>query len=150
MRHGWTFGAALQAFYYCVWSGSVTRVTIFVESDSTQVTLGTMATGLESRFSQKDSTRVNINDSGRESESFLQNLWLSPWSTSPVCLHARKLSFFPSVMIKIGANFLFRLSSRVILYFKYEVFRTITEGDLRPCFSLKGQQGTIYWHIIVA
>jgi len=42
---------------------SVTRVTIFGDSDSTRVTLRKMVTRLESRFSQNDSTRDTDNDS---------------------------------------------------------------------------------------
>jgi len=40
---------------------------------------------LESLFSQNDSTRVTINDSMLESESFLQNLWVSDGQTQFVC-----------------------------------------------------------------
>ena len=59
-----------------------------------------------------------------------QSLWL----TNPVCLHTKKWSFFGPVMIKIGANFLFWLSSRVMLYPKGQVFITCTEVDLRFAF----------------
>ena len=56
----------------------------------------------------------------------------SPRSTNPVCWHTKKWSFFGPVMIKISANFLFWLSSRVILglYPKGQVFITCTEVDL--------------------
>jgi len=43
-------------------------------------------------------------------------------------------------MIKIGANFLFWLSSRVMLYPKCEVFITCTEVDLRFAFTV-GPEG---------
>jgi len=36
-----------------------------------------------------------------------------------------------------------------MLNFKDQAFSTYTEVDLRLCFSLRGQQGTIYWNIIV-
>jgi len=51
--------------------------------------------------------------------------------------------------MKSGAHFMFWLSSRVMLQFKDQVFPTITEEDVRLCFSLRGQQGTMYCHIIV-
>jgi len=50
----------------------------------------------------------------------------SLWSTNPVCLHTKKWLFFGPVMIKIGANFLFWLSSRSILCPKGQVFITCT------------------------
>jgi len=40
----------------------MTRVTNFVDLDSTLVTLRTKVTRLEWRFSQVDSTRVTVND----------------------------------------------------------------------------------------
>ena len=58
----------------------------------------------------------------------------SLWSTTPVCLHAKKWSFFGPVMIKNGANFLFWLSSCAILYPKGQVFITCAEVDLRFAF----------------
>jgi len=58
----------------------------------------------------------------------------SIWATNPVSLHTKKWSFFGPVMIKIGANFLFWLSSRVILYPKGQAFVTCTEVDLRFAF----------------
>jgi len=36
-----------------------------------------------------------------------------------------------------------------MLPFKVQVFPTCTEVDLRFCISLMGQQGTIYWHLII-
>jgi len=110
-----------------------TRVTIIGDSDSTRVTLRKMMTRLESRFSQNDSTRVTINDSRLESESFLKNLRACDRQTQFVCIQ-RKDNFFGPVMIKIGANFLFWLSSRVILYPKGQVFITYTEVDVRFAF----------------
>ena len=58
----------------------------------------------------------------------------SLWSKNLVCLHTKKWSYFGPVMIKIGANFLFWLSSCVILYPKGQVFTTCTEVDLRFAF----------------
>jgi len=46
-------------------SDSVTRVTIYGDSDSTRVTLRKMVTQLKSRFSQNDSTRVTVVDSSQ-------------------------------------------------------------------------------------
>ena len=55
----------------------------------------------------------------------------SLWSTNPVCLHTKKWSFFGPLIFKIAENFLFWLSSRVILYPNGQVFVTCTEVDLR-------------------
>jgi len=41
--------------------------------------------GLDSRFSENDSTRVTINDSRLKSESFLKNLWPYDGQTHFVC-----------------------------------------------------------------
>jgi len=125
-----------------------TRVTIFGDSDSTRVTLRKMVTDstLFTFLTEwLDSTRVTIYDSTVESESFLQSRW---W-TNPVGLYTKKWSFFASVMLKIGANFLFWLSSRAMLPCKNQVSPTCTEVDLWLCVSLMGRQGTIYWHLIV-
>jgi len=46
-------------------------------------------------------------------------------------------------MFKIGANFLFCLFSPSMLALKDQVSPTCTEVDLRLCFSVMGQQGTI-------
>ena len=59
---------------------------------------------------------------------------MSPCWTIPLRLHTKKRGFFASVMIKIGANFLFCLSSRSMLHFKDCVFPTCMEVDLRLCF----------------
>ena len=50
------------------WTGSCSTLT--------RVTLRKMMTRFKSRFSQNYSTRVTVNDSSLESESFLQNLWV--------------------------------------------------------------------------
>ena len=50
------------------------------------------------------------------------------------CLHTRKWAFFASMMIKIGRNFLFWLSSRAMLQFTDQVSPTYTAVDLRLCF----------------
>ena len=60
-------------------------------------------TRLESRFSQNDSTRITVNDSRLESESFFAKR-RSSWSTNPVRLHTKKWAFVASVMTKIGGN----------------------------------------------
>jgi len=41
--------------------------------------------------------------------------------TNPLHVHVKKLEFFASVVIKIGANFLFCLYSRSMLHFKGQV-----------------------------
>ena len=74
----------------------------------------------------------------------------SLWSTNPVCLHTKKWSFFGPGMIKIGATFLFWLSSPVILYPKGQVFITCTEVDLRFAFHWGGRRAhpIRYLHIM--
>ena len=104
-----------------------------------------MVTRLESHFSQNDSTRVTINDSRLESESFLQNLWAPDEQVQYVCTQ-RKWAFFASVMIKIGTNFLFWVSSRAILHFKNLSVPNLHRNRPETMLSLKGQQGTIYRH----
>jgi len=45
----------------------------------------------------------------------------------------KEISIFASVMIKIGANFMFCLSSRAMLHFKDQVSPTCIEEDLGLC-----------------
>jgi len=53
-------------------------------------------------------------------------------------------------MIKIGANFLFFLSSRSVLYFKGQAPQLAQRYfRLETFLSLRGQLCTIYWHFIV-
>jgi len=70
-----------------------------------------MLTRLESRFSQNDSTRVTINDSRLDTGSFFQNLLACDGQTQFVFI-LNKRAIFASVIIKIGRNFVFCLSSR--------------------------------------
>jgi len=70
---GLYFGKLISSYYVTRVNDS-TQITIFGDSDLIRVTLKKMVIRLESRFSQNDSTRVTINDSRLESESFLQNL----------------------------------------------------------------------------
>ena len=107
-----------------------TRVTIFGDSDSTRVTLRKMMTRLESRFSQNDSTRVTINDSSQSHFCKISELLID----KPSLFAYKEMIIFGPVMIKIGANFLFWLSRRVILYPKGQVFITFTEVDPRFAF----------------
>jgi len=61
--------------------------------------------------------------------------FLSLGWTNPIRLHTKKWAFCASVMMKIGKNFQFWLStSRTMLQFKDQVFSTCTEVDLRFCF----------------
>jgi len=50
------------------------------------------------------------------------------------------MSFFASVMMEICANFIFWLSTAVVLklHFKDQVFPAYTEVDQRLSFSLRG------------
>jgi len=135
-------------------SDSVTRVNDWTRLDSSH---DFWWLGLDSSHVEKngDSTQVTYfteclessHNQWLESESFLQNLSL--WWANTVCLHTNKWAFFALVILNIGANFLFPLSSRAMLPFKVQVSPTITETDLRFCFSIMGQQGTINWHLIV-
>jgi len=104
-----------------------TRVTSFGDSDSTRVTLKKIVTRLDSSHSQWLETRVRV--------IFTKSL--SSWWTNPVRLHTKKWGFFASVMIKIGENFLFWLSSCAMLHFKDQVSPTCVEADLR-LLSLRG------------
>jgi len=107
-------------------SAYATRVTIFGDSDSNRVTLRKMVTLLDpshvfNRMSWLDSesqsmTRVRV----------ILTKSLSPWWTNPVGLYTKKWAFSASMMIKIGVNFLFCLSSRATLHFKDQVSPTCT------------------------
>jgi len=54
------------------------------------------------------------------------------------------MSFFPSVMINIGAIFLFWLCLLALLCFYGWSVPPNTELELRLCFSLRDQEGTIH------
>ena len=74
-----THGSSVHVVFLAViaWLESMTRLDssqIFFWLDASHVEKDGDSTRLESRFSQNDSTRVTINDSRLESESFLQNL----------------------------------------------------------------------------
>jgi len=114
-----------------------TRVTIFGDSDSTGVTLRIMLTRLE----LQSMTRVRV--------IFTKSR--SVWRTNPVCLHTKKWAFFASVMIKIGANFLFWLSRRAMPHFKDQVSPTCIEVDLRLHFHCSREQyiDTLSWFNVV-
>jgi len=95
----------------------------------TRVMLRKMVTRLESRFSQNDSTRVTTNDSSLNYFYKISEFLMD----KPTSFACNEMSIF-SVMIKIGANFLFCLSSRSALHCKDQVSPTWTEGDLRLFF----------------
>jgi len=82
---------------------------------------------LESRFSQNDSSRRHFYKI------------FEPLMDKPNLFPHKDIAFFASVIIKIGANFLFWLSGRAMLHSKDQVFPTCIEADLRLCFSLRGQ-----------
>jgi len=109
-----------------------TRVMIFGNSDSTRVRLRKMVTRIESRFHRM--TRLESQSMTRDSSQSHFCKISEPLINKPSFLHTKKWSFFGPVMIQIAANFLFRLSSRVILYPKGQVFITCTEVDLRFAF----------------
>jgi len=110
-----------------------TRVKIFVDSDSTWVTLRKMVSRLESifyRMTQLESQSRTLNSS--QSHFYKISEFLMDKSSS---IAHKEMSIFASVMIKIVANFLFWLSGRAMLHFKDQVSLTCTEADLRLCFN---------------
>ena len=128
-----------DTFLWFIWSevsdsvtrvNDSTRVTIFCDSKSTRVTLRKIRTRVTFFTKWLESTRV------RAIFAKSQSLW----STNPVCLHTMKWSFFGPVMIKIGENFLFWLSSRVMLYPKGQVMITCTKVDLRFAFHWEARR----------
>ena len=83
-------------------------------------------------------------DSSRNSSQSHFHKISEPVLHNPVRLHTKKWPLFASVMIKIEANILFCMSSRAICY-----ILSPPRGRLETLLSLRGQQGTIYWHLIV-
>jgi len=128
-----------------------TRVTIFGDPDSTQITLRKIVTRLESGFSQNNSTRVTFFTQWLESQSMTRDssqyyvykisefLMDKPSSFA----HKEMRGLFGSVMIKIGRNFLFWLSGCAMLHFKDQVFPTCIVEDLKLCFH-RGVSRTEY------
>jgi len=127
--------------FVCFYRPALCRVCVFIPVTAWLESM----TRLDSSHVEKDgdSTRVTFFTEWLHSS---HNQWLEIrvrvifaksqrlWSTNPVWLHTKKWSFFGPVMIKRGANFLFWLSSRVILYPNGQVFITCTEVDLRFAF----------------
>ena len=93
-----------------------TRVTIFGDSDSTRVMLRKMVTRLDSSHVFHRMTRLESQSMTRVRVIFTKSL--SCWQTNPLHVHLKKWTFFASVMIKIGANFLFCLSSHSMLHLR--------------------------------
>jgi len=95
------------------------------------------------RLESQSTTRVRV----------IFTKYLRSWRTNPVRLHTKKWEFFASVMIKIGGNFLFSLSSVSMLHFKDQVSPTYIEGDLRLCFhwgvSRAQYSDTLSWFNVV-
>jgi len=91
-----------------------------------------MVTRLESRFSQNDSTRVTLNDSRLESESFSQNLWVPDGQTQFVCIQ-RNEHFLLQRWSRLAEIFCFAclVVLRCILRIKCP---QLAEGDLTLCF----------------
>jgi len=117
------------------------------DSDSTRVTLRKMVIRLESRFSQNESIWVTVNDS---SQSNFYNIF-EFLMDKPSSFAHKKWAFFASMMIKIGANFLFCLSSFAMLQFKDQVSPPCLEVDLRFCFHGEVSRAqyidTLSWHL---
>jgi len=61
----------------------------------------------------------------------------------------RNEHFYASVMIKISWNFLFCRSNRAMLHFKDQSVTNLHRGRPETLLSLRGQQDTIYWHLVV-
>jgi len=101
-------------------------------------------TRLESRWEKWwPKTRVRV----------LFTISLSSWWTNSVRLHTKKWAFYASVMINIGANFLFCLFSCAMLHFKDQVSPPCVEVDLRLCFHWEVGRaqyiGTLSWFNVV-
>jgi len=98
---------------------------------------------LDSSHSQWLETRVRV----------IFTISLSSWWTNPVRLHTKKWGFYASVMVNIGANFLFCLSSCAMLHFKDQVSSTCVDVDLRLCFhcgvSRPQYMDTLSWFNVV-
>jgi len=109
-------------------SDSVTRV-----NDSTRVTLKKIVTRLESLFHRM--TRIDSSHSQwletRVSHFYKISEFLMD---KPSSFAHKEWALFASVIIKIGGNFLFCLSSRAMLHIKGQASPTCAEGDLRLCF----------------
>jgi len=83
-----------------------------------------------------------MDESRLDSESFCK---ISKHLIDKHSLFAHKeMSFFPSVMINIGAIFLFWLCLLALLCFYGWSVPPNTELELRLCFSLRDQEGTIH------
>ena len=109
-------------------SDSVTRV-----NDSKWVTLRKMVTQLKSFFHRM--TRLESQSMTRDtSQSHFHKISEFLMDKTSSFAHKEMSIFFASVIIKIGGNFLFCLSSRAILHVKDHVSPTYIEGDLRLCF----------------
>jgi len=125
----WTYLAVIA------WLESMTRLDSshdlwWLGLDSSHVEKNVGSTQLESCFSQNDSSHSQWLET-RVGVIFTKSL--SSWWTNPVRLHTNKWAFCASVMIKIGANFLFCLSSCAVLHFKDQLSPPYVEVDLRLC-----------------
>ena len=98
-----------------------TRVTIFGDSDSTRVTLTTMVTRLESSHVLSRMTRVESQSVTRDSSQSNFYKVSESLMDKPSLFERNEVSFCPSVMIKIGAYFLFWLSSPGVPNRGYEI-----------------------------
>jgi len=112
----------INGLYPAVASDSSSRVTIIGDWKSTRVMFFTE--WLDSSHIQWLESRARV----------ILTKCLSSWWTNPVRLHTKKWAVFASMMIKIGGNFLFCLSSRTMLHFMDQVSPTWIEGELRFCF----------------
>jgi len=95
-----------------------TRVTTFGDSDSTRATLRKMVTRLDPSHIFHRMIRLDSQSMTRDSSQSYFTKSLSPWQTNLLRVHLKIWAFLSSVVIKIGANFLFCLSSRSMLHFK--------------------------------
>ena len=92
---------------------------------------------LETRWEKwwPDSTRVTFNQWLETWVRVIFTKSLSSWWTNPVRLYTNEWAFFASVMITIGATFLFWLSSRAMLPFNGQMSPACTEVNLRLAFT---------------
>ena len=101
--------------------------------DSSHVEKNGYSIRLESHFSHNNSTRIESQSMTRVRVVFAKSL--SSWCTKQVRLHTKKWGLFALVMIKVGGNFLFCLSSRATLHFKDQGSPTTHSGRPETAFT---------------
>jgi len=114
--------------------------------DSNHIEKNDDSTRLESCFSQNDSTRVTVNDSRLESESFLQNLWVPDGQTQCVCTQTNE-DFLLQWWSRLGEIFRFDCLVVLCCILRIKCPKLRRGADLRLYFHGGVSRGTIYWHL---